>query len=77
MSDHLQFIPCFPISWPSVSVRYRYGRTNYAITVFQKNDIPVSTWKIDNVQGEGDTIRLTDDGIEHQVELRIKIKSTQ
>jgi cellobiose phosphorylase len=55
-ADHLHFKPCFPLSWPSVNITYRYGATIYNITVFQDG-------ALNNV------IELVDDGMEHTIEV--------
>jgi cellobiose phosphorylase len=70
LGDQLQFKPCFPLDWPSVSIVYRYKTATYNITIFQTTD-GISHWEIDSVKGEGDTIKLTDDGIKHEVLLYI------
>ena len=33
--DRLRFAPCIPASWPAFTVRYRYRKTVYVITVQQ------------------------------------------
>ena len=73
MKDHLKFRPCFPLEWPSVSIVYRYGKATYSITVFQLNDNSESWWKMEDTQGKGDVIFLTDDEKEHEVEMHIQI----
>ena len=69
--DQLQFKPCFPLDWPSVLVTYRYGRAVYKITVFQTDDNGGSKWRMGDTQGEGNTLKLIDDGLEHDVEIYI------
>lgn len=56
--DHLHFKPCFPLSWPSVSIAYRYGATIYNITIFQG-----SKEETKNV------VKLVDDGLEHTIDI--------
>jgi cyclic beta-1,2-glucan synthetase len=56
--DHLHFKPCFPLSWPSVSIAYRYGATMYNITVFQGTNGVIK-----------DVIELVDDGLEHSIDI--------
>lgn len=65
----LQFNPCFPLEWPFISLIYRYGKSEYRITVFQVTGNPDSRWKMDDQHGEGNTIRLEDDGHSHNVEI--------
>jgi cyclic beta-1,2-glucan synthetase len=68
--DHLlRFKPCFPLHWPSISLLYRYGNSEYRITVFQVSENSASRWKMDDQPGDGDTIRLEDDGQSHSVEI--------
>jgi cyclic beta-1,2-glucan synthetase len=65
----LRFRPCFPLDWPSISLVYRYGKSEYRITIFQVTDNSASRWKMDDQQGDGNTIRLEDDGASHSVEI--------
>lgn len=69
--DQLNFKPCFPLDWPSVSITYRYEGSIYKITVFQLNFNEESWWKEGETQGKGDTIQLTGDGLEHTVEVYV------
>ncbi len=65
----LQLTPCFPLQWPSIFLLYRYGNSEYRITVFQVSEVSASRWKMDDCQGDGNTIRLEDDGQSHNVEM--------
>jgi cellobiose phosphorylase len=69
LADRLRFKPCFPLEWPSISMDYRYGGAVYRITVFQDKHPIGSWWKMDDKEGEGETVQLTDDGLEHLVEM--------
>jgi cellobiose phosphorylase len=69
--DVLKFKPCFPLDWPSVTINYRHGRSSYHITIFQSNNNDESWWKEGEMQGKGDSIKLIDDGITHNVEVHI------
>jgi len=71
-ADSLSFMPCFPANWPSVQLMYRYGRSEYRITLFQLTDDSASRWKMDGLQGAGNTIKLADDGKVHSVEMHIR-----
>ncbi|WP_411275154.1 GH36-type glycosyl hydrolase domain-containing protein [Daejeonella sp.] len=71
--DQLRFKPCFPLDWPSVSIQYQFGKSAYKITVFQVTENGGSYWKMDNIQGKGDTLQLIDDGIDHEGEVYIRI----
>jgi cyclic beta-1,2-glucan synthetase len=73
MNDHLKFKPCFPLEWPSISIVYHYRKATYNITVFQSNDDSGSWWRIDDKQGKGDILSLTDDEKVHVVEIHICI----
>ncbi|HLZ85897.1 MAG TPA: hypothetical protein VKQ52_01600, partial [Puia sp.] len=65
----LQLRPCFPLHWPSIYLAYRYGNSEYRITIFQVSDGSASRWKMGDQQGDGNTIRLEDDGQSHSVEM--------
>ena len=73
--DSLSFRPCFPSNWPSIQLTYRYGKSEYRITVIQLSDDSVSWWKMDDQQGSGNTIILADDGKIHSVEMHIQTRS--
>ncbi|MBC8054110.1 MAG: cyclic beta 1-2 glucan synthetase [Sphingobacteriaceae bacterium] len=66
--NNLIFKPCFPLSWPSVNVIYKYGRTVYKITVFQLNE-GSSYSKTGSIKTEGNVLQLVDDGLTHDVEM--------
>jgi len=70
----LSFQPCFPLGWPSVLVIYRYGGSEYRITVFQVSDSRESRWTMDQRRGGGNAIRLIDDGQPHIVEMHVGIE---
>jgi cellobiose phosphorylase len=70
----LQFKPCFPQHWPFISLLYRYGNSEYRITIFQVSDNSASRWKMGEQTGDGNTIRLEDDGQSHNVEIRYSTK---
>jgi cellobiose phosphorylase len=72
--DNLRFVPCFPLDWPSVYIEYRFRSSRYKITVYQDSGITESWCKVDEIQNYGDTIQLIDDGNEHLVEVRIRVK---
>jgi cellobiose phosphorylase len=71
--DQLRFKPCFPLEWPSVSIRYQFGKSAYKITVFQVTENVDSYWKMDNIQGKGDTLQLADDGRDHEADIYVRI----
>ncbi len=71
--DQLKFTPCFPLDWPSLLITYRYKSSKYHITVFQFHG-PSDSWcKIGNKNEAGDVVKLIDDGLEHEVEIHIRI----
>jgi cyclic beta-1,2-glucan synthetase len=74
LNDHIKFKPCFPLEWPSVSIVYRYGKATYSITVFQLTNEAGSWWKMDNKQGKGDILLLTNDEMVHEVEMHINTR---
>ncbi|HLX67877.1 MAG TPA: hypothetical protein VKR41_12800, partial [Puia sp.] len=65
----LLFKPRFPPHWPSISLVYRYGRSEYHITVFQAADDSAPRWKLDDQNGDGNAIRLVDDNQSHSAEI--------
>ncbi len=72
LGDRLQFIPCFPREWEFVKVDYRYKTTLYKITIYQNPPVTATaSYKMDGLEGKGDSITLIDDGKEHEVEIRI------
>ena len=72
--DHLLRVrPCFPAEWPSIQLSYRYGKSEYQITIFQISDNSSPRWKMDGQQGDGDTITLEDDGQSHAVEIHCAV----
>lgn len=75
--DQLSFNPCFPFNWPSVAVDYCFGKSVYHITIFQSTEITETYREIDGVKEMGKSIRLTDDGNEHNVEVFVLIISAQ
>lgn len=70
----LRLRPCFPLGWPSILVIYRYGGSEYRITVFQVSGSQESRWTMDQQRGGGDAIRLINDGQPHIVEIHIGIE---
>jgi cyclic beta-1,2-glucan synthetase len=70
--DQLLFNPCFPYEWPSIEIQYRYGKSTYHFTVFQLRTNEESWWKGESCEGKGNSIRLTDDGLEHRLEVHIQ-----
>jgi cyclic beta-1,2-glucan synthetase len=71
-TDKLTVTPCLPADWKSFKLHYRYRDTMYHIEVLQaatgNGGIRMS---IDGVGQQGHVIHLTDDGLEHAVEIRM------
>jgi cyclic beta-1,2-glucan synthetase len=76
-NNKLQFRPCFPLNWPSVSINYRYKTAIYRITVFQLTNNDESWWKENDRKTNGDALLLSDDGMEHVVEVRVNVNREQ
>ncbi|MBC7914899.1 MAG: cyclic beta 1-2 glucan synthetase, partial [Pyrinomonadaceae bacterium] len=70
--DVLLFKPCFPVEWPYVTIAYVFGTSTYTITVYQITTAN-SNWKMGNTKGEGNALKLTDDGLTHEVEMFVHI----
>jgi cyclic beta-1,2-glucan synthetase len=70
-NGRLTFQPCFPLDWPSVTIAYRYGAANYAITVFQERQPGRSWWVVDGRRIEGPAIDLDRGKGEHRVEAHV------
>jgi len=68
--NQLCFKPCFPSSWPSVSITYRYGKSTYYITVFQNSANVPAHLKTEQNQEMENVVELVDDGLEHRIEVR-------
>jgi cellobiose phosphorylase len=68
-ATQLKFAPCIPKEWDSFKVHYRYQNTVYHIAVIQKNSLNQMIVTVDGVRQEDKLITLTDDGMEHTVEI--------
>src|SRR5665213_760967 len=69
--NKLNFVPCIPAEWESFKVHYRYKKTLYHIAVIQEKGAAEMTIKVDGMVQQDKMITLTDDGIEHTVEITI------
>jgi cellobiose phosphorylase len=68
--DKLRFAPCIPPEWQSFKVRYRFGNAGYHIELrTTERWEKVKRITIDGTEHPGDTLPLTDDGKEHNVEV--------
>jgi len=68
--NQLCFKPCFPSSWPSVSITYRYGKSTYYITIFQ-NSTNESVHSKNDLRNH--VVELVDDGLEHRIEVQATV----
>ncbi len=68
--NKLKINPCIPGEWQSFKIDYRYKNTVYHIVVTQKNTVTKMIVTVDGVNQE-DRITLTDDGVEHNVQVEI------
>jgi cellobiose phosphorylase len=71
-TDKLFIEPRLPYDWVTLKIHYRYRETMYHITLTQlqedKNNMILI---IDGVESQDKFIRLVDDHIEHQAEVRL------
>ena len=67
----LHIKPCIPQEWHGYKVHYRFGKTMYHITVIQNNGAGEISVMLDNVIQLDGSINLLDDGVEHQVEVKV------
>jgi len=68
----LNFAPSLPSNWDEFSIDYRYGKTNYHIVISrtQREDGEMKVF-VDGVEQSEKIVLLVDDGIEHEVDVRI------
>ncbi len=75
-TDRLYIEPCLPAHWSGLKIHYRYGETVYHLVVAQicsdeEEKRGVRRIKLDNIEQVGGAIVLTDDRLEHRVEVEI------
>ncbi|HET9024052.1 MAG TPA: glucoamylase family protein, partial [Burkholderiaceae bacterium] len=67
----LELSPCLPDDWPGYTLEYRYGQTPYQIEFIRvrprADRVEV---RQDGVPQQGSSVRLSDDGRPHRVEVR-------
>jgi len=68
--NQLRVKPCMPADWDSYKLHYRYGASNYAITIEKAQDQQTGL-SLDGVAVEGDSITLADESREYVVLLRL------
>lgn len=71
----LMFNPCLPLQWPSVEVNYRFGQSEYLITIYQIDGTGTGSWKVDDQEGVGNAIELKDDKLKYEVTVYIPVRS--
>ncbi|WP_110968877.1 GH36-type glycosyl hydrolase domain-containing protein [Pseudomonas huaxiensis] len=67
--DTLRIRPLLPADWPGYTLHYRFGDTPYRIEVRNSVDAELSL-SLDGQAVAGSTLRLSDDGVAHQVIAR-------
>ena len=71
--ERLSFSPCIPASWKEYCVAYRFGGSQYDITV--RNPLGISTGRttvvVDGTAAADGAIRLVDDGARHAVTVTL------
>ena len=72
--DKLKLVPCIPDEWESFTVHYRYKSSVYHIVVTQTNSAGEMQVTVDGEEQEDRVITLTDDGVEHNVQINIYTK---
>ena len=73
--DRLYITPCWPPEWDTFTVRYRYRETEYKIRLLRSKtsdgeQSAVVGVTVDGVAQDTGFIRLVDDRMEHDVEVR-------
>ena len=69
--NQLVCTPCFPLTWPSITLQYRFGKALYHITIYQITTPKMSHWKMDEREGNGNAVLLLDDGAVHFLEMLV------
>ncbi len=73
-ADKLVFDPCIPRAWRNYSISYQHENTRYEITVENPNGVSrgVTLVELDGErQSNSNSIILLDDGVSHQVRVRL------
>src|SRR6266567_2823433 len=72
--NRLRVIPHFPASWTNYKIHYRHGQTVYHITISRlaADGTDANELSLDGQNLTEETIPLTDDHIEHFIELRAR-----
>jgi cyclic beta-1,2-glucan synthetase len=71
LGDELSIEPCIPPEWRRFTINYRYGSATYLIIVENPQGAERGTVRVelDGQAVAGKTVRLTDDGREHQIRV--------
>ncbi len=73
-TDQLHLSPCIPAGWNDFKVNYRYRETMYHIIVKRlSSGNTETTVNFDGTELSGMTVTLTDDHVEHQIEMKIPV----
>jgi len=67
----LHFEPCVPPEWTTVKINYKHGSTSYNIIITQKQGHESMKVSMDGVEQNDNYILLSDESIEHKVEVTI------
>ncbi|HOY21713.1 MAG TPA: glucoamylase family protein [Cellvibrio sp.] len=71
--NQLHIKPCIPTDWPSYAINYRAGETLYRIEITQhenaKNEL-----RLDGVLQAENSFGIVEDGMEHLVEMGMRVK---
>lgn len=67
----LRLKPVIPSTWPCFEIRYRFRSTPWRITVERETPMQPAGLHLDGRQLDGDAFRLSDDGSDHHVVLRL------
>jgi cyclic beta-1,2-glucan synthetase len=70
--DKLVFKPCFPMEWPSVYIRYKYGRSTYHLTIFQHDVNERDALGAEKASAKN-VVQLVDDAHEHTLEVHTMV----
>ncbi|WP_419823103.1 GH36-type glycosyl hydrolase domain-containing protein [Anoxybacterium hadale] len=69
--ETLTINPCIPRKWQGFTLTYRYGTSEYRITVKNPKNLSsgIELTSVDGKEIKGNTIELSDDGRTHEVEI--------
>jgi cellobiose phosphorylase len=72
--DQLCLLPRLPKNWPSYKIHYRYRQTVYHITITRlaPDSSEAESLSLDGQEIAGTKIPLTDDHVEHAVEMKVQ-----